>query len=68
MILKDIFLSLFVVLQKINGYSYQGFMNYARKYIISKYEVECVITNCYICKKNRPAFTYLTRIECLLQK
>ena len=36
-----------IVLQKINSHSYQGFINYARKYIISKYEF--VIPNCCIC-------------------
>ena len=41
-------------LQKINSQSYQGYISYARKYIINTYEAECVVPNCYICKRNIP--------------
>ena len=44
-----------IAMEKINTHSYQGFVNYSKKYIISKYDLECNISNCYICKKNMPA-------------
>ena len=34
---------------KIFTHSYQGFCNYIKNYVISKYELECTIENCYIC-------------------
>lgn len=43
-----------IVLEKIKSHSYQGFINYATKYIISKYISQCNIQNCYICKPNGP--------------
>ena len=44
-----------IAMEKINTHSYQGFVNYSKKYIISKYDLECNVNNCYIYKKNMPA-------------
>ena len=44
-----------IAMEKISTHSYQGFVNYSKKYIISKYDLECNVNNCYICKKNMPA-------------
>ena len=44
-----------IAMEKSKTHSYQGFVNYSKKYIISKYDLECNINKCYICKKNLPA-------------
>lgn len=38
------------ILEKIHTHSFEGFSYYVKKYIINKYNVNCNIPNCYICK------------------
>ena len=37
-----------LITDKIQTHSFQGFAQYTKKYMISQYENECHITNCYI--------------------
>ena len=39
------------VLMKVHTHSYNGFINYAKKYFISSYNDKCDNLNCYICQK-----------------
>ena len=41
------------VTAKVNTHSLPGFSNYLKRYLISKYEIECSIANCYICNRNQ---------------
>ena len=38
-----------IVMNKIDTHSYQGFTQYAKKYIVDMYESACNIPNCYVC-------------------
>ena len=42
-----------LIKDKVNTHSLQGFMNYIKKYQISKYSETCTKISCYICNKNR---------------
>ena len=37
------------VTEKVHSHSYEGFSNYAKKFIISEYSEVCIIENCYVC-------------------
>ena len=39
------------ITEKMFTHSIQGFTMYAKKYFIDKYNIECQIENCYICRR-----------------
>ena len=43
-----------IVTNKIQTLSLQGFANYLKNYLLSKYDSKCLIENCYICMRNGP--------------
>jgi hypothetical protein len=38
-----------LILSKIDTHSFQGFVDYVKRYFLDKYSESCYITNCYIC-------------------
>ena len=38
--------------EKVHTHSYFGFSQYVKQYYIAKYEMICIIPNCYICNRN----------------
>ena len=42
-----------IIKSKVYTHSYDGFKNYIKKYFIKKYNEECTIINCFVCRKRR---------------
>ena len=38
-----------IVLDKVHTHSRTGFAYYVKQHLINKYDVNCTITNCYVC-------------------
>ena len=40
-----------IVLEKVDTHSKKGFITYAKNHLISNYQIDCNIENCYICNR-----------------